>query len=141
MRNSGLWPETCPFQPSLSSFVKGGDRSSVGRGMLRKWMREDHGWKVILGRGLLSSPPRSCLPSLLSSSQASLETVLGQAQDSMRKFSDATRTVAQEVSGPSQPLPRPGSSMQTGQDRCSWPSPCLGLCGSDLSHRSVCSRH
>ncbi|XP_038934573.1 ATP-binding cassette sub-family A member 7 isoform X2 [Rattus norvegicus] len=29
--------------------------------------------------------------------RASLETVLGQAQDSMRKFSDATRTVAQEL--------------------------------------------
>lgn len=73
------------------------------------------GGRSFLARGLLRSPPRSCLPSLLSSSQASLEPVLGQAQDSMRKFSDATRTLAQEVSGPSQPLPRKRYADGTGQ--------------------------
>ena len=99
---------------------------------------EDHGSKVIYGQG---TTEQSTQVSPIVASQASLDPVLGQAQDSMRKFSDAIRDLAQEVSSPSQPLSWLGSNMQTGkgrgQNRCSCPGTCPGS-GSKLE-KAMCA--
>lgn len=134
------WPEElrcrpgmspCPLQHPPFLICKRGRQELVGLsgGSAHLHSSSGSGCGRILGptsfldRALLSSPPRS-QPSLLSSSQASLEPVLGQAQDATRKFLDAARDLVQEVRGPSQPLPWKQYADRKGKgDRTGAPGP------------------
>lgn len=71
-------------------------------------MSDDQESEIILGLRT-NEPSNQVSATLLSCLQASLEPVLGETRDSMRAFLNATRELMQEVRGPSQSPPWPGS--------------------------------
>lgn len=97
--------------------LSGGSGALTRPALKKPWMPSQLLWHLSTQEvdaggsgGLRTNQPSTQVPAtLLSCLQASLGPVLGETRDSMREFLNATGELMQEVRGPSQSLPWPGS--------------------------------